>query len=470
MSKKPIGADPFEIRDREGVGVLFGVAGPTGAGKSFTAARLARGLAALPGEDLTDPATLAEIDARVAVLDTESRRFLHYMCAPGEMPSAYHPARGARFRFKHADLHAPFTPEAYEALIDAADLRGYKVIIIDSWSHCWDGEDGLTDIHSAALDALVEQGRERAMKSNGGNLPSWWRDDQQRDKLSITAWNKPKQRNKRLVNRMLQARAHIVICMRAEDKLRIETEKEIRQKRNGDDYEVTKTKVTAPKDLPPAQRWVPICEKRLPYEFTVGVVLTPENPGKPYAMKPIQQQLRPFFDLEQPIDEQTGVRLAVWASGAKPASGPLKLEQSRPATDGHSSPDHGPTGGDDVPQTSSPPLSPPPPDGEEADLFPGDVIEHKGQRLLPNRPARIEAPLAISHMEPDDVTAHATILAKMIKLAPAQHKQAWLDAQGTDLAALRARVPSWVRKLEALVAEGAAPPAEENNRTGTDDY
>lgn len=374
--------DPFQIRAREGVGVLFGLAGPTGSGKTLTALRLARGLAALPGEDLNDPVTLMKVDERIAFGDTESRRALHYYCGPGQMPTPFQPGRGATFRFKHAEIHPPFQPEAYQNLIHAADKRGYAVTIIDSWSHEWDGEGGLTEIHADVLERLLEQGRERASKSNGGSLPQWWRDDQQRDKLSITAWKEPKVRNKHLVNRMLQCRSHIIVCMRAEDKLRIETEKETRTKRNGDEYEVTKTKVTPPKDLPPGQRWVPICEKRLPFEFTVGITLTPEEPGRPYAMKTIPEKLRPIFDPIMEgggrIDEQTGVLLAAWARGedSLSRSGPLRIE-TRQDEAGHGAP------ADDFPGDRSATADP------YSDAPPGDAVWLGADWFSPGKPVAL---------------------------------------------------------------------------------
>jgi hypothetical protein len=98
-----------------------------------------------------------------------------------------------------------------------------------------------------------------------------------------------------------------VICLRAEDKLRMETREE--EGRNGRTY--TKTTITP-------ERWAPVCEKRLPYELITSLVLSPDAPGVPIALK-LQAQHRMFVPLERPLDERVGEHLAAWARGASPA-------------------------------------------------------------------------------------------------------------------------------------------------------
>jgi RecA/RadA recombinase len=96
----------FEFRPavRQNVPLVLGVAGPTGGGKTYSALRLAKGLAG---------------DARFAVIDTENGRALHY---------------ADEFAFDHGSLEAPFTPERYAQAIKAADEAGYPVIVVDSAS------------------------------------------------------------------------------------------------------------------------------------------------------------------------------------------------------------------------------------------------------------------------------------------------------------------------------------------------
>lgn len=312
----PLAAAPaFRRALRQGVSCIIGLAGATGTGKSLTGLLIARGLAADPGEDLEDPATLARVDARIAAIDTESGRLLHYAAAEGELPRPFTKQGGATFGFAYAALHAPFEPEAYLALIQQANDAGFRVIMVDSFSHEWDGEGGCSDIHDQDLDKAFEAAKRRAADDNG-DMPSWWNDDTQRDKLSIGAWRGAKLRHKRMVGRMLQCRAHLVLCMRAEDKLRIETKKE-----EGKRY--AKTTITPPQDLPPKDRWQPVCEKRFPYELITSIVLAPDAPGVAIPLK-LQEQHRGFLKDGKPLDVSFGVRLAAWARGAQP-------EGARPA-------------------------------------------------------------------------------------------------------------------------------------------
>lgn len=283
-------ASPFKPAVREGVGLLIGLAGPTGSGKTMSALRLARGLA---GGD----------DTKIAFIDTEARRALHYAASAGEAPGPY------SFGFQHADLAPQFTPERYLELIEKADGAGFSVIVIDSFSHEWDGDGGLTEIHDVIHERM------------GGQ-----------DKQSIAAWKEPKLRHKRLVSRLLQCRAHLVICMRAEDKLRMETvEKE--DEKTGRTYK--KTVITPAKDLPPTERWVPVCEKRFPYELITSFVVTPDRPGVPIPLK-LQEQHRAYVPLDKPLDERVGEALAAWARGERKAgprpAAPLTLSETEPHT------------------------------------------------------------------------------------------------------------------------------------------
>lgn len=271
------------VRDR--VSLLIALAGASGSGKTLSALRIARGLA---GGD----------DSKIAVIDTEAGRARHYAVASGEKPSA------DRFGFAHGDLRPPFTPEAYSDAIKAADEGGYEVIVIDSCSHEWEGEGGLHDIHDGMVDAAVA-------KVRAGADEKGWRFDEarERDKASVGAWREPKTRHKRFVSRLLQCRAHLILCMRAEGKIRIE--------RVTDDRGRERTVIVQPKDMPPNERWMPICEKRFLFEMTISNILTPQNPGVPVPIK-LQEQHRGAVRIDRHLDEETGRALAEWARGKKP--------------------------------------------------------------------------------------------------------------------------------------------------------
>lgn len=274
----------FEYREarREQVSLLIAIAGASGSGKTLSALKIARGLC--DGDD-----------TKIAFIDTEAGRALHYAPAPGETPGPN------RFAFRHGDLKPPFSPEAYEAAIDAADKAGFTVIVIDSYSHSWEGDGGLHDIHQRAVEEAIEKARE-------AHNPNWGSFDPTKaaERASVGAWKEPKRRNKHLVSRLLQCRAHIIFCLRADEKLRIEQVK--------DDRGRTRTVIVQPKDMPPEERWVPICEKRFPYEMTLSLILTPQNPGVPIPIK-LQDQHRAAVPLDYRLSEQTGQQLAAWARG-----------------------------------------------------------------------------------------------------------------------------------------------------------
>ena len=240
----------FRPAIRDNVSLLIGLAGSSGSGKTYTAMRLASGMMS---------------DARpFAVIDTEAGRAKHY---------------ADQFRFDHGDLRPPFEPRAYADAIAAADAAGYPVIVVDSCSHEHAGEGGILDMQEAEFARL------------GG-----------RDAVKMLSWVKPKGEHRRMMSRLLQIRAHLILCFRAEEKIEM-----VRGKDGG--MEVRK-KVT-PTGL---DGWVPICEKTLPYELTASFLLMASRPGVPLPIK-LQEQHRALFPLDQPITEDSGRRLAEWARG-----------------------------------------------------------------------------------------------------------------------------------------------------------
>ena len=274
------------VRDR--VSLLISIGGVSGSGKTLSALKLARGLA---GGD----------DSKIAFIDTEAGRGKHYSPAPGETQGPN------RFAFQYGELLPPFTPERYREAIKVADDAGFEVIVIDSGSHIWEGEGGVHDMHDKIVDDQVAAAR----KNHNG---SWEFDEARtRDRLSVGAWKTPKAEHKLFVQKLLQTRAHLILCLRADEKMRIEKVK--------DDRGREKTVIIQAKDLPAKERWSPICEKRLPYEMTISFVLSPEKPGFPVPIK-LQDQHREAIPLDMPLSEESGRKLAEWARGGKPAAKP----------------------------------------------------------------------------------------------------------------------------------------------------
>ena len=248
----------FRPAIRDNVSLLIGLAGSSGSGKTYTAMRLASGMMS---------------DARpFAVIDTEAGRAKHY---------------ADQFRFDHGDLRPPFEPRAYADAIAAADAAGYPVIIVDSCSHEHAGEGGILDMQEAEFARL------------GG-----------RDQVKLASWVKPKGEHRRMVTRLLQVRAHLILCFRAEEKI------EMVRGQDG------KMEVRKKQTMTGLDGWVPICEKTLPYELTASFLLMASRPGVPLPIK-LQEQHRALFPLDQPITEESGRRLAEWArDGAVSAPAP----------------------------------------------------------------------------------------------------------------------------------------------------
>lgn len=236
----------FRPAVRENVSLLIALAGASGSGKTFSALRLAKGMAPT---------------GKIAFIDTEARRGLHY---------------ADQFNFMHADMRPPFRPDHFTAGILAAEQAGAEVIVIDSFSHEYDGEGGIMDW----ADDLAERG----VKSPGN-------------------WKEPKLAHKKMMNGLLQCRASIIFCLRADEKIEIVRE-------GG------KTQVRP-------LGWMPICEKRFMFEMTASFTLTPDRPGQPQFALPhkLQRQHRGMFTEFEAITEESGRMLAAWAAGG-PAAGP----------------------------------------------------------------------------------------------------------------------------------------------------
>lgn len=245
----------FRKAVRENVGLIIGLAGPSGSGKTFSAMRLAAGMS--QGKPF-------------AVIDTEAGRAKHY---------------ADRFAFDHADLQPPFRPSNYADAIKAADAAGYPVIVVDSFSHEHAGEGGLLDWHEEELTRIAKD------------------DWKKREACKMTAWIKPKTDHKRMVQRLLQVRAHLILCFRAEQKVDIV--------RTNDGMQVQPKKLASG-----FSDWIPICEKNLLYELTASFLLTPEHPGVPKPIK-LEAQHKAVISITNPLDEQAGRTLAEWAQGGQ---------------------------------------------------------------------------------------------------------------------------------------------------------
>lgn len=155
----------FDVVTRESIPLLLGVAGGTGSGKTFSALRLARGLAG--GQPF-------------AIIDTENGRAKHYVELFPEM--------------RYQAITAPFRPDKYADAIEAG-AKDYPVVVVDSMSHEWAGDGGCLDWHDEIMAG-----------------------DQ---KKNLMAWIAPKKAHKRMVTRLLQQPSHVILCFRAEPKVEV---------------------------------------------------------------------------------------------------------------------------------------------------------------------------------------------------------------------------------------------------------
>lgn len=247
-----MGEYQFRPAIREAVGLLIGMIGPSGSGKTYSAMRVAAGIV---GEG-----------NRFAVIDTESRRALHY---------------ADKFAFDHCELHPPFRPDTYAEAIKAADKAGYKAIVVDSFSHEWAGEGGILDWQEDELTRMA-----------GDNY-------QKREACKMAAWIKPKMSHKQMVQKLLQTKAHLILCFRAEEKNKMEKRPDAQGKE--------KTVIVP-------MGWQPICSKEMPYELTVSFLLDPDKPGIGKPLK-LQEQHKPIFPAGKLLDETSGKAVSEWAAG-----------------------------------------------------------------------------------------------------------------------------------------------------------
>lgn len=176
--------------------------GPAGSGKTWTALELAK-----------------ELGGRIAVIDSERGSASKYA--------------GDAAEFDVCELDT-FSPQTYVDTLLAADKSGYDVVVIDSLSHAWSGKDG-----------AIERVDKAAARSKSGN--------------SFMAWREVTPEHNRMVDAILQMRAHVIVTMR--------TKTEYVQEKDERTGKVTPRKV----GLQPIQR------DGLEYEFDVTADLDTDH-------------------------------------------------------------------------------------------------------------------------------------------------------------------------------------------------
>lgn len=144
----------FQRATRKKAKLRLAILGPSGAGKTYSAIKIAMGLG-----------------GKIAMIDSErgSGELYAHLC-----------------EYDVCGLVPPFTPEKYIEAIHEAERAGYSVIIIDSLSHAWSGTGGLLE----DVDKRKGQGND------------------------FTAWRTVTPRHNALVDAMLSSPCHIIGTMR----------------------------------------------------------------------------------------------------------------------------------------------------------------------------------------------------------------------------------------------------------------
>lgn len=156
----------FAVVTREKSKARIAMTGPSGSGKTLSSLYLAYGIT---GDW-----------SRIALIDTEHQRGRFYAnrtdLNTGE--------------FLYAEMSAPYSPEKYiDYVQSAAKAVGPDgVVIVDSFSHCWDNEGGVLDIKSEIA---------KTTKKN-----------------DYTAWDEAGKIQNNLVNTILSVDCHTIITMR----------------------------------------------------------------------------------------------------------------------------------------------------------------------------------------------------------------------------------------------------------------
>lgn len=163
----------FRPAKRENTPLIIGIAGPTKSGKTYSALRVATGLAG---------------GAPVIMLNAEGPRGHQY---------------AERFQYLACELVPPYRYPMYEAALREAAAQKPGAIIIDSMSHAHDGPGGFLEWHEEELDRMAGS------------------DFKKRDRSSYAAWIKPKAAENAFRYALLEVPCPIILCMRAKEKIKI---------------------------------------------------------------------------------------------------------------------------------------------------------------------------------------------------------------------------------------------------------
>lgn len=243
---------------KEGTGVFVALTGTTNSGKTFSALKLARGIAGQHG--------------KIAVVDTEGGRTLHLK---------------NDFEFDAMVMSPPFRPNLFADAAIEAERAGYAALVIDSWTQEWKGLGGVLD--------WIEEELEASVKRSQANRNETRTEYQIRDAYKFTAMIKPKSAHKSMVSSLLQRRIPIVFSIRGEESVKPVTGKQ------------------------PEKVYKTLTDKNFPFEMSVAFRMDPTRKGYLDLSDPLSFKMEgaheAIFKHGDRVGEEHGAALLAWSKG-----------------------------------------------------------------------------------------------------------------------------------------------------------
>lgn len=227
---------------KEQICVKVLLSGPSGSGKSYSALRVASGIAGRVGEG-----------AKIGYIGTEGMRDKLY---------------ANEFDYDLISLEE-YSPDYYIAAIDAFLEADYKVIIIDSMTHLWN---------------WVQDQVQLQTKDN-----------------TFQAWGKYKKENKKIIEKILLAPAHIIVTARGKDEYILEAN--------------SRGKMAPKKVGVGAQQ-----DKDIEYEYMVTWMIDQDT----HLAEAVKDNTHIFEGKIQVLDEKSGEALYDWANDGDPVKSPAQ--------------------------------------------------------------------------------------------------------------------------------------------------
>jgi hypothetical protein len=165
------------------------VFGPTGSGKSHFLLRLAQNFAVLEGlaKKHKDKVTLIQGESAFAAVDTENKSLSKFIGQKNVIDLPF-----------DVDEFDTFPPERFTRAVKDAGSQGYKIMVVDSWSHAWAGSGG-------ALELVDQRSAAAASRGHAGG---------KQDKFNV-GWREVTPLHNEMVETFVRFPGHIFVGMRA---------------------------------------------------------------------------------------------------------------------------------------------------------------------------------------------------------------------------------------------------------------